>query len=86
MKDVSDKIDTLRTATARAVIKARADTVEVVKSNEVPKGNVLEMARAAGIMAAKKTSELIPLCHQIPIDTVHIDLRLEKILLLLNLL
>jgi len=78
MKDVSDKIDTLRTATARAVIKARADTVEVVKSNEVPKGNVLEMARAAGIMAAKKTSELIPLCHQIPIDTVHIDFEIGE--------
>ena len=73
MKDVSDKIDTLRTARAQAVLKAEPATIELVRSNSIPKGNVLEMARAAGIMAAKKTPDLIPLCHQIPIDTVEID-------------
>ena len=72
MKDVSGKIETLRTAKARAKIRAGAETLDLVRSNAVPKGNVLETARAAGIMAAKKTPELIPLCHQIPLDTADI--------------
>jgi len=78
MKDISEKIETLRTATARARIKAGIDTIQMVKSNGVPKGNVLEIARTAGIMAAKKTPELIPLCHQIPIDTVNINFEIDE--------
>jgi len=78
MKDVSDKIDTLRIATAQAVLRAKPETIALVESNSIPKGNVLEMARAAGIMAAKKTPELIPLCHQIPIDTVSVEFEIAK--------
>ena len=73
MKDISDKIDTLRIARARGVVRAGEETIRLVESGSVAKGNVLEMARTAGIMAAKKTPELIPLCHQLPIDTVSID-------------
>lgn len=78
MKDVSDKLETLRTAKARAKIRAGAETLDLVRSNAVPKGNVLETARAAGIMAAKKTPELIPLCHQIPLDTADIEFEIEE--------
>lgn len=76
MKDVSEKLDTLREATAEVSLKAKAETIDVVKKGNVPKGNVLEMARAAGILAAKKTSELIPYCHQIPLDWVSLDFEL----------
>lgn len=78
MKDVSGKIETLRTAKARAKIRAGAETLDLVRSNAVPKGNVLETARAAGIMAAKKTPELIPLCHQIPLDTADIEFEIGE--------
>ncbi len=76
MKDVSAKIDTLREATAEASLKAKAETIDVVRRGDVPKGNVLEMARAAGILAAKKTSELIPFCHQVPLDWVSVDFEI----------
>lgn len=78
MKDVSDKLETLRTAKAHAKVKARAETLDLIRSNAVPKGNVLETARTAGIIAAKKTHELLPLCHQIPLDTVNLDFDIEE--------
>ena len=78
MKDISDKIDTLRIARARGVVKAGEETIRLVESGSVAKGNVLEMARTAGIMAAKKTPELIPLCHQLPIDTVSVDFDISE--------
>lgn len=67
-----DKFTTLRTAKAAARINASAKTISLCKKNRTPKGNVIEIARAAGIMAAKKTSELIPYCHNIPLDHVAI--------------
>jgi len=76
MIDVSEKLDTLREATAGASLKARSETTDMIKKGTVPKGNVLEMARAAGILAAKKTSELIPYCHQVPLDWVSVDFEL----------
>lgn len=78
MKDVSEKLDTLRTARASAKIRAGAETLDLIRSNAIPKGNVLETARTAGIMAAKKTCEIIPLCHQVPLDTVSLDFDIEK--------
>jgi len=78
MIDVSEKLDTLREAIAQASIKARPETIEIVKMGNVPKGNVLEIARTAGVLAAKKTSELIPYCHQIPLDWVSVDFELLK--------
>ncbi len=78
MKDVSEKLDTLRIATAEATITASQETIDLVKKGEVPKGDVLGMARAAGILSAKKTSELIPLCHQVPLDVVDLDFETKE--------
>ncbi len=77
MVDVSDKETTSRRAVASAMILLNKETLEILQSNENPKGNPLEIARIAGIMAAKRTSELIPLCHQINLSKV--DLRTEII-------
>jgi molybdenum cofactor biosynthesis protein MoaC len=76
MIDISEKLDTLREATAQATLKAKPETIEIVKMGNVPKGNVLEMARAAGVQAAKKTPELIPYCHQVSLDWVFVDFEL----------
>lgn len=67
MVDVSHKIKTLRYAKAEAFVKVGERSLKAVKNNDVPKGNVFEIARVAGIMAAKRTGEIIPLCHNIPI-------------------
>lgn len=73
MKSITNKTDTLRKATALSVVLAAAQTIERLKSNDVPKKDVLIIARTAGVMAAKKTQEIIPYCHPIPIDSVNID-------------
>jgi molybdenum cofactor biosynthesis protein MoaC len=77
MKDISDKITTLRSATAEGVVFASQTAVALAKAGKTPKGNVWDIARAAGIMAAKKTSELIPYCHQIPLD--HVEINFEPL-------
>ena len=71
MVDVTDKGATLRIATAQAVIFMSPPTFELIQNQAVKKGNVLETARIAGIMAAKKTSDLIPLCH--PLNLSHVN-------------
>jgi len=73
MVDVSDKTPSQRMATARAAISMNAETFDKIITNTVRKGNVLEAARIAGILAAKKTPELIPLCHPIQIRHIQID-------------
>ena len=77
MVDVSDKPETRRTARARGSIRMNKDAFEAVRSHSVAKGDVLSTARIAGIMAAKKTSELIPLCHPLLLDDVQVDLTLD---------
>jgi cyclic pyranopterin phosphate synthase len=76
MVDVSGKEPTARTAMAEAVIMLSADAFEAVCDGDAPKGDVLAAARIAGIMAAKKTPELIPLCHAIPLASVAIDFEM----------
>jgi len=76
MKDVSDKINTLRVASACASITAAPETIKLVKEGIVPKGNVIETAKTAGILAAKKTSELVPFCHPVPLDYVNLEFEL----------
>jgi molybdenum cofactor biosynthesis protein MoaC len=78
MIDISSKFETLREARAEARVKMAESTVETVRKGQVPKGNVLEIARVAAVMATKKTSELIPFCHPLPIDFVGIDYKLKK--------
>ncbi|MDD4839303.1 MAG: cyclic pyranopterin monophosphate synthase MoaC [Clostridia bacterium] len=72
MVDVGDKIETDRLARARASIKMKPETLELIKNGGVAKGDVLHTAKIAGIMAAKKTSELIPMCHNIFLSGIDI--------------
>ena len=68
MVDVGDKQVTKRVAQAQAVITMRAETMQQIIQGTMPKGDVFACARIAGIMAAKRTSDLIPMCHPLPID------------------
>ena len=77
MVDVSDKNQTIRVAKATSKIKLSKTAFEMTKSNDSKKGNVLVTARIAGIQAAKKTHELIPLCHQINLTNINIDFILD---------
>ena len=74
MVDVTDKAVTKRRAVAQAVLVTRPDVVASVISGDLPKGEAVGTARIAGIMAAKRTSDLIPLCHPLPIGRIEIDI------------
>ena len=78
MVDVTEKKPTLRVAVAQGVVSMNPETYEKILSQSVKKGNVLETARIAGIMAAKKTSELIPMCHPLNITHIAIDFFPDK--------
>ena len=75
MVDVSSKEVTLRTATARGHMTCKPETLEQVRAGTTPKGAVIQTAELAGIMAAKRTAELIPLCH--PLSLSHVEVRIE---------
>ena len=77
MVDVSDKDVTARTATAAGRVDLSPECVALLRSGEVPKGDVLAVARIAGIMAAKTTSDLIPLCHPLALSSVLVDLVVD---------
>jgi len=77
MVDVSEKDVTARTATAEGRITMRAETLDLIVKGTAKKGDVLAVARLAGIMAAKRTHELIPLCHPLPLSSVTVDLEPE---------
>jgi cyclic pyranopterin phosphate synthase len=74
MVDVSAKPFTRREATASASVRMGKETLRLIREGGIPKGDVLAVARVAGIMAAKKTPELIPLCHPLPITSVEVSL------------
>jgi len=78
MVDVGGKAVTSREAVARGRITMSAEAAAAIRAGSVKKGDVLAIARIAGIMAAKKTSELIPLCHPLPLTRVAIDLDLDE--------
>lgn len=73
--DIGDKAVTRRRAVAQAVLSGQADTIATIMGGGLKKGDALAVARIAGIMAAKKTSELIPLCHPIPLTKVSVDIN-----------
>ncbi len=75
MVDVSDKEVTSRVAVASGCVKMSAETLEIVVKNSAKKGDVLAVARLAGIMGAKRTADLIPLCHPLPITKVAVELH-----------
>jgi cyclic pyranopterin phosphate synthase len=74
MVDVSGKEPTLRIARASGLVRMREETLALIRDRKLAKGDVLEVARLAGIMAAKKTGELIPLCHPVGLDAVELEL------------
>lgn len=76
MVDVGDKLVTTRTASAEGFVRISPALELAVRDNTLKKGSVLEVARLAGILAAKRTDELIPLCHTLPLDAIEIDLSL----------
>lgn len=73
MVDIGEKQATVRTARASGRVRLRAETVALARQKKLAKGDVLEVARLAGIMAAKRTAELIPLCHAVALDTVELS-------------
>lgn len=77
MVDVSPKADTIRTAIARGEVVMQAATLALIRAGEMKKGDVLTVAQIAGIQGAKRTAELIPLCHPIPIHQVQVDLAMD---------
>ncbi|MDJ1156860.1 cyclic pyranopterin monophosphate synthase MoaC [Chelatococcus sp. SYSU_G07232] len=77
MVDVSDKAVTARTAVAEGCVVMRPETLALIRSGDAKKGDVLGAARIAGIMAAKRTHELIPLCHPLNLSKVAVDLALD---------
>jgi cyclic pyranopterin monophosphate synthase len=80
MVDVSSKAVTARMARATGSIRMNPETLEAIRSNAVAKGDVLGVARIAGIMAAKRTAELIPLCHPLPLTDVSVDIAFDDAL------
>lgn len=77
MVDISGKDSTVRRAVASGTVLLSPETIVLLQKNENPKGNPLEIARIAGIMAAKRTCELIPLCHQINLSKVDVDVEIN---------
>ncbi|MDQ3856651.1 MAG: cyclic pyranopterin monophosphate synthase MoaC, partial [Chloroflexota bacterium] len=77
MVDVGQKPVTARTAVAHGAVVMQPATLDRIRADDLPKGAVLNTARIAGIMAAKRTSELIPLCHQVPLSSVALEFELD---------
>lgn len=78
MIDVSEKDITNRTAVARGIVKMNKTTMDQIQANLIKKGDVLAIANIAGIMAAKRTDKLIPLCHTLPLSSVKIQFTIEN--------
>lgn len=76
MVDVGDKPESARTATAEGMVRMSREAFEQVAAHAIAKGDVLAVAEVAGVMAAKRTGELIPLCHPLPLDVVTVEARL----------
>lgn len=78
MVDVSEKAVTARFARATGSIRMKPETLDAIRRNSLAKGDVVSVARVAGIMAAKRTAELIPLCHSLPLSDIQVELTLDK--------
>ncbi len=78
MVDVSGKDEIFREATASGTIKLKPETISLIKSGKIAKGDPLYTAKIAGVMAAKKTSNLIPLCHPLPLTNVQVDVKVLR--------
>jgi cyclic pyranopterin monophosphate synthase len=80
MVDVSEKPVTARYARATGSIRMKPETLDAIRRNSLAKGDVLSVARIAGVLAAKRTAELIPLCHTLPLSDIQVDLVLDEAL------
>ena len=78
MVDVTDRAETTREATAKARVRMLPQTARLIENNQVAKGNVLEIAKIAAILAAKQTPQLIPLCHPLPLTSIDVQLTLDS--------
>ena len=78
MVDVGHKPDTERAAIAKGCVIMRAETLDLIRSGEIKRGNVFATAQLAGVMAAKRTSDLIPLCHPLPLTHIQVDLEPDE--------
>jgi len=78
MVDVGDKPDTQRTAVARGEVIMRPETLALIEQGQIKKGDVLTTAQLAGIMAVKRTAELIPLCHPLPLTFIQVELSVDN--------
>jgi cyclic pyranopterin monophosphate synthase len=77
MVDVTDRPETMREAVVKARVRMAPQTVHLIETNQISKGSVLEVAKIAAIMAAKQTSQLIPLCHPLPMTHIDVQFTLE---------
>lgn len=78
MVDITHKNNSLRTAIAQAIVNvSKLETIEAIKNHKIPKGNVFEMAKTAGLFAAKRTSDMIPDCHPLPIEYTSVDYTID---------
>ena len=77
MFDIGDKSETLRIATARAIVKVRPETIRLINEGKSPKGNIIDAARISATMGAKRTWDLLPYCHPIPIDHIKVDVSIK---------
>ena len=78
MVDISSKPDTSRTAIAKGEVVMRKETLDLIESGSMGKGDVLSVAQVAGVMAAKRTSDLIPLCHPLPLNQILVEFELDE--------
>jgi cyclic pyranopterin phosphate synthase len=86
MVDITHKTNTLRIATAQAIVQvSKAETIQAIENRMVPKGDVFEMAKAAGFLAVKKTPDLLPDCHPIPVEYTGVQYRIEGLSIFIEL-
>jgi cyclic pyranopterin phosphate synthase len=78
MVDVSDKAEVFREATATGKIRLKPETVDLIREGNIAKGKPLYTAKIAGVLAAKKTSELVPLCHPLPLTSVEVEAKIVE--------
>ena len=78
MVDISEKPDTSRIAIAKGEVVMRSETLELIESGSMGKGDVLSVAQVAGVMAAKRTADLIPLCHPLPLNQISVEFELDE--------
>jgi len=76
MVDISKKPEVFREATAKGTIKLKAQTMQLIKEGKIEKGDVFSLAKVAGVLAAKKTSELVPLCHPLSLSTIDVSVEI----------